>query len=339
MKSRFFLTTALGLILGSAAWAQSPSTPSGSTSSSDRTQMNSSTTNSQNSTSSQNSASGSTAAQSQPAPSGTSSTPSQAQSSTPSQGSASTSSASTSTSNNAPTNNQAQQQTPAANTQQNQAQQAPAGQSAPQNQAQQPAANQGTQASQPAASNNVSASANVSEQQRTRISQTFSRLNVQPVTNVNFSLNVGTVVPRDVRLQPLPAEIVEVVPQYRGYSFFAVRDEIVIVEPSSQKIVMVLPRSGGSSAAATTKRKVTFSDRDREVIRKHARSRSESRTTGSSSASIRIGERLPDSVEIRSFPEEIYRDAPTLRQYRYIERGPRTYVVEPEDRTVIEEID
>ena len=163
---------------------------------------------------------------------------------------------------------------------------------------------------------------------------------MHPVTNVNFSLTVGTAVPRDVRLEPLPADIVEVVPQYRGYSFFAVRDEIVIVEPATMKIVQVLPRSGGSTAVAHSKTKVSFSDRDRDVIRKHVHSRSQGRTTGNtSSTAVRIGERLPESVEIESFPEEVYRDAPTLREYRYIERGPRTYIIEPHERTVIDEID
>jgi len=115
-------------------------------------------------------------------------------------------------------------------------------------------------------------------------------------------------------------------PQYRGYNFFVVRDDIVIVDPSSYKIVDVLPRAGGSAAAAPASHRTTFSDRDREVIRKHARSsRIEQRTTGSAAPTrARIGERLPDSVEIRSFPDEIYRESPTLREYRYIERDNRT---------------
>jgi hypothetical protein len=108
-------------------------------------------------------------------------------------------------------------------------------------------------------------------------------------------------------------------PQYRGYDFFVVRDDIVIVEPSTHKIVDVLPHSGRSIAAAPASHKTTFSDRDREV--QHARSRTEQRTTGSvASTRVQVGERLPDSVEIRSFPEEIYRESPTLREYRYIER-------------------
>jgi len=160
-----------------------------------------------------------------------------------------------------------------------------------------------------------------------------------------------------VRFQPLPAEVVEVMPQYRGYSFFVVRDDIVIVEPSSYQIVDVLPRAGRSSAAApasqstaiaSSSRKTTFSDKDRDAIRKHARSsrtehsRTEQRaTTGSSTTStrVRVGDRLPDSVEFRSFPDEVYRESPALREYRYIERDNRTYVVEPRERTIIEEIE
>ncbi|MGL3104887.1 DUF1236 domain-containing protein [Bradyrhizobium sp. BR 1432] len=193
---------------------------------------------------------------------------------------------------------------------------------------------------------NVNASVNINDQQRTRISSSISHLNVQPLTNVNFSLSVGTVVPRDVRLQPLPAEVVEIVPQYRGYDFVLVKDEIVIVEPSSYKIVATLPYSGRSTAAAparTEQRKATFSDRDREVIRKHAKARPverERRTTGSTvRTEIRTGERLPEGVEIEAFPEEVYRDAPTLREYRYINRDSRTYIVEPHERRIIEEID
>ena len=216
--------------------------------------------------------------------------------------------------------------------------------------ANQPANNQANTTQQ--SSSNVSVSANLNDNQRTRISESITRLNAKPVTNVNFSLSVGSVVPRDVHFQPLPSDIVEIVPQYRGYNFVVVRDDIVIVEPSTYKIVDVLPRAGRSAAqapasqptaAAAPSRKNSFSDNDREVIRKHARSsRTEKRgTTGSATSTtrVRVGDRLPDSVEIRSFPDEVYRASPSLREYRYIERDNRTYVIEPRERTIIEEID
>ena len=177
---------------------------------------------------------------------------------------------------NSPSNTNTQTQSanpPASGT--NQAQ-SPTG-SGSTNTAQQPNNQQNT--ADRSSNTNVNASVNINDQQRTRISTSISHLNVQPLNNVNFSLSVGTAVPRDVRLQPLPAEVVEVVPQYRGYNFVLVKDEIVIVEPSSYQIVAVLPYSGRSTAAAparTEQRKVTFSDRDREVVRKHAKARQSS---------------------------------------------------------------
>jgi hypothetical protein len=231
----------------------------------------------------------------------------------------------------------------------NQSQASPAGTNANSNAGAQPStstaaqpANSQTNTAQ-SRSSNVNVSANLNESQRTRVSESIARLNVTPLNNINFSLSVGTPVPRDVRFQPLPADIVEVLPQYRGHDFFIVRDEIVIVDPSTYQIVDVVPQAGRSTAAAApapTSHKATFSDRDREVIRKHARTRTEQRTTGSvASTRVRVGDRLPESVEIRSFPDEAYREAPSLREYRYIQRDNRTYLIEPHERTIIEEID
>ncbi|WP_338308416.1 DUF1236 domain-containing protein [Bradyrhizobium sp. TM233] len=189
---------------------------------------------------------------------------------------------------------------------------------------------------------------NLNRQQETKISTSISRLNVRPVTNVNFSLNVGTVVPRDVHLSTLPPDVVEIVPQYRGYSFALVKDEIVVVDPATYKIVTVLPYSGKSTATTTSTTRERsaskFSDRDRDAIRKHARARPEGRserqTTGSTARTeIHVGDRVPDSVEVEEFPSTVYRDAPDLREYRYIHRDTRTYVIEPRERRVIEEID
>jgi hypothetical protein len=63
---------------------------------------------------------------------------------------------------------------------------------------------------------------------------------VQPVTNVNFSISIGTRVPKTVHFHPLPAEIITVYPAWRGYEFFLVRDEIIVVNPRTLEIVAVL---------------------------------------------------------------------------------------------------
>jgi len=328
---RLLATTALGVVLASAAFAQSPSTnpPSQQT---PQSQSNSTAP----STTSPSSATDKQQTTSQPQQSPSSGTPAQTtQTNPPSSGSGTADTGSTAQSqsgtanSNAAGNQPATQQSanpPAANTNQAQDRSNPPPAS---NQAQQAPAASGTNQAQQAptapTSNQAAAQAdvNLNKQQETKISASISHLNVRPLTNVNFA------------------------PQYRGYSFALVKDQIVVVDPATYKIVTVLPYSGQSTATTTTTRERSaskFSDRDREVIRKHAKTRTEGRkevrTTGSTARSeIRVGDRLPESVEVEEFPTTVYRDAPGLREYRYIHRDTRTYVIEPRERRVIEEID
>jgi len=61
------------------------------------------------------------------------------------------------------------------------------------------------------------------------------------VSNVNFAVRVGTVVPRNVTVVRVPDVIVRIHPQWRGYKYFVYQDEIVILEPDSLRIVAVIP--------------------------------------------------------------------------------------------------
>jgi hypothetical protein len=80
----------------------------------------------------------------------------------------------------------------------------------------------------------------VTTEQRTRIRERSSTLRAGRVDNVNFSISVGTVVPRSVRVHVLPREVVEIVPAYRGYKYILVGDEIIIVHPRTLRIVAVI---------------------------------------------------------------------------------------------------
>jgi hypothetical protein len=60
------------------------------------------------------------------------------------------------------------------------------------------------------------------------------------VDHVRFSLSVGTVVPRSVRLVALPQTIIDIQPTWQGNEFFRVGNRILIVDPQSKKIVGVL---------------------------------------------------------------------------------------------------
>jgi hypothetical protein len=84
------------------------------------------------------------------------------------------------------------------------------------------------------------AGAKLSGEQRTKITTVIRNQHVAPVTNVNFSISVGTRVPRDVSFHPLPAEIVTIYPDWRGYEFILVNGQIVVIDPQSFEIVAVL---------------------------------------------------------------------------------------------------
>jgi hypothetical protein len=209
------------------------------------------------------------------------------------------------------------------------------------NQAATPSAN--NRAAAQTGSDNVRVSASLQTEQRTRLNSAVASVSVKPITNVNFSVSVGTAVPRNVSLRPLPTSIVTVIPQYRGYSFFAVRDEIVVVEPRTYKIVDIIDRRGGGARAqapASSIKPLNLTSQQKDIIRKGSASRTTA-TTGSATRTqtITVGQELPDTVVIEDVPETVYREVPAVRSYRYYNSGSGMYLVEPGTRRVIEEID
>jgi hypothetical protein len=85
-------------------------------------------------------------------------------------------------------------------------------------------------------------SVTLNTEQKTKIRQTIIQKSDAPrVSNVNFSISVGTVVPRErVRLVAVPPTLIEIHPAWRGYMYFIVGDQLIIVEPSSHRIVAVV---------------------------------------------------------------------------------------------------
>lgn len=81
--------------------------------------------------------------------------------------------------------------------------------------------------------------AKLSTEQRTKIAAAIKKQSVTPV-QVNFSVRVGATVPTSVHYYPLPTEVVEIYPEWRGYDFILVGNEIIIIDPRSHTIVAIL---------------------------------------------------------------------------------------------------
>ena len=61
-----------------------------------------------------------------------------------------------------------------------------------------------------------------------------------PFSGAKFSITVGESVPQGVHLYRLPVRVIEFAPQYRGYEYVLVGDEILIVDPRTHRIVAVI---------------------------------------------------------------------------------------------------
>jgi hypothetical protein len=90
-----------------------------------------------------------------------------------------------------------------------------------------------------------STNVNVTTEQRTQITESFRSVNVQPLTNVTFNVSVGTVIPSTVTtLYDCPNTVERILTGLPECKYVVIRDQIVIVEPGSRRIVTVIERRG-----------------------------------------------------------------------------------------------
>jgi hypothetical protein len=86
----------------------------------------------------------------------------------------------------------------------------------------------------------TSATAAPTAEKRTQITSAIKREKVEEVTSVNFNVSVGATVPAGVRYHPMPAHIVEIYPEWRGYDFILVHGKYIILRPHTHEIVYII---------------------------------------------------------------------------------------------------
>jgi hypothetical protein len=84
--------------------------------------------------------------------------------------------------------------------------------------------------------------AKLTTQQRTKITTVIKKQNVKRIqpSELNVSIRVGATVPTSVHYYPLPSEVIEIYPEWRGYDYILVGDQIIVIEPGRHVIVAVL---------------------------------------------------------------------------------------------------
>ena len=160
--------------------------------------------------------------------------------------------------------------------------------------------------------------------------------------NVDIDIAVGARLPRDWDYVPVPVEIVEIVPEYRGYVVAYVEDEYVICDPETYEIVAVLPASGGSyangggpgNAADRCPTNLTLSEEDKHHIIESVQIRDEVDVSA-----LAIGWSVPKDITLQAFPEALTQDVIELRSCRYFVADEQIAIVDPDDDKVVLLID
>jgi hypothetical protein len=77
----------------------------------------------------------------------------------------------------------------------------------------------------------------IAPEKRTVIKQRFTGA---PVTTVKERVTVGATVPADVELMPVPETVVTELPTVKSYRYFRYNDDVVLVDPSSRRVVQII---------------------------------------------------------------------------------------------------
>ena len=83
-------------------------------------------------------------------------------------------------------------------------------------------------------------SVKLSQTQRSKIQAAIGTNHAARVGHVNFDVSVGVKIPSDIHVEVLPSRVVEVVPEYRGYDYIIVGDNILIIDPDTHEIVDII---------------------------------------------------------------------------------------------------
>ncbi len=222
----------------------------------------------------------------------------------------------------------------------------------------------------------------LSERQQNRMRQLLEQRGARSFTRNDFNVQIGAVVPPSVQFYPLPPDVISMVPQFRGYDYVMVDNDIAIIDPGTREVVSVLGEAGPPPATyGYEEREGGFyggpggyerrqgrgygtARRDEEGYRGGYRERrgeaygyaprvrldtrqeralyrgiiSEARSN-LRQVCVRVGDRVPESVDIEPVPRNIAAEAPDAERFDYFVLNDQVVLVDPDTRVVVDMIE
>jgi hypothetical protein len=229
----------------------------------------------------------------------------------------------------------------------------------------------------------------LSQRENTRVRQILTQRNVQRISPDVFSPRIGAVLPPSVQFYPLPADVIGMIPRFRGFNYVMVGDDIAIIDPGTREVVTVLDEGGPGAAygygygdderygydrrngrsygsarrddyrasrrdadddddddrrAGPRRRgeaygyapRVRLDDRQERALYRGVMSEARSNLR---QVCVRVGERVPESVDLEPVPRNIAAQAPDAERFDYFVLNDQVVLVDPDTRIVADIIE
>jgi hypothetical protein len=166
-----------------------------------------------------------------------------------------------------------------------------------------------------------------------RISEALMSTAPAPSLHINVALNIGAPLSGEVELLPLPPAVVSLVPEYQGYEYVVVNDQVAIVQPSTRVVVEIIAPSGVAAApAAPPPAVVNLTDAQQQLL---VESVQDEGLPQAQIPELADGQTVPQSVELTPVPSAVVAQIPMIERYRVAVGNNRVVLVDPGTRVVV----
>jgi hypothetical protein len=127
---------------------------------------------------------------------------------------------------------------------------------------------------------------------------------------------------------------------FRNTAHVRLPDRIVVVDPRNRRIVFVIDegRDGREGRANFDSRaRFALSPEQKRAI--HSEIVRDYQGDHNPNFEVRLGERVPEAIDLEPVPEDVYADIPDMEPYRYFVIGNAVVIVEPRTREIVDLID
>jgi hypothetical protein len=166
-----------------------------------------------------------------------------------------------------------------------------------------------------------------------RISEAL--ISTAPATsqNINVAVNIGAPLPGEVELLPLPPAVVSLVPEYQGYEYVVVNEQVAVVQPSTRVVVEIITPTGVAAAPAVPPPTVVnLTDAQQQLLVESVRDEG---LPQAQIPELADGQTVPQSVELTPVPSAVVAQVPMIERYRVAVANNRVVLVDPGTRVVV----